>query len=54
MRLRFTLSARDFIARHDLRAAAQASNRLGRIIRLLTDQPELGQTVGGFQRQATS
>jgi plasmid stabilization system protein ParE len=52
MLLQFTRSAtrdltrlRDFIARHDPSAAARASNRLGRIIRLLTDQPGLGQTV---------
>lgn len=52
MLLQFTRSAtrdltrlRDFIARHDPKAAARASNRLGRTIRLLTDQPGLGQTV---------
>jgi toxin ParE1/3/4 len=52
MRLRFTRSAtrdltrlRDFIARHDPGAAARAGRRLGRAIRLLQDQPELGQAV---------
>ena len=52
MRLRFTRSAsrdltrlRDFVARHDPRAAARVGNRLGRTIRLLRDQPALGQAV---------
>jgi plasmid stabilization system protein ParE len=52
MQLQFTRSAtrdltrlREFIARHDPRAAARVSNRLSRIIRLLTDQPGLGQSV---------
>jgi len=52
MRLRFTRGAnrdlvrlRDFIARHDPRAAARVSKRLGRTIRLLRDQPALGQPV---------
>jgi plasmid stabilization system protein ParE len=52
MRLRFTRSAsrdlkrlRDFVARHDPRAADRVGKRLGRTIRLLRDQPALGQTV---------
>lgn len=52
MQLRFTRSSsrdltrlRDFIARHDPRAAAKVSKRLGRTIRLLRDQPGLGQAV---------
>jgi len=52
MQLRFTRSAtrdltrlRDFIARHDPGAAARVSKRLGRLIRLLQDQPALGQAV---------
>ena len=52
MRLLFTRGAsrdlarlRDFIARNDLRAAARVGKRLGRTIRLLRDQPELGRTI---------
>ena len=52
MRLRFARSAtrdltrmRDFIAGHHPGAAARAGRRLGRAIRLLKDQPELGQAV---------
>lgn len=52
MRLRFTRGAsrdlarlRDFIAQHDPRAASRVAKRLGRAIRLLRDQPGLGQAV---------
>lgn len=52
MRLQFTRAAtrdlirlRDFIARYDPDAAARVSKRLGRTIRLLRDQPELGRPV---------
>ena len=52
MRLRFTRSAtrdltrlREFVARHDPRAAARAGRRLGRTTRLQQDQPELDQAV---------
>jgi toxin ParE1/3/4 len=55
MQLRFTRSAirdltrlRDFIARHDPEAAARVSTRLRRVIRLLGDQPALGQAVDGL------
>ena len=51
-RLQFTASAsrdlrrlRDFIAEHDLAAAARVSQRLGRTIRLLRNQPTLGKGV---------
>lgn len=52
MQIRFTPAAsrdlvrlRDFIARHDPRAAARIGKRLARAIRLLQDQPGLGQAV---------
>jgi plasmid stabilization system protein ParE len=52
MRLAFTRGAsadlarlRDFIAQHDRRAAARVGKRLARTIRLLCDQPALGQAV---------
>ena len=52
MRLSFTRGAsrdltrlRDFIAQHDPRAAARFGKRLGRTMRLLRDQPGLGQAV---------
>jgi plasmid stabilization system protein ParE len=52
MRLRFARSAtrdltrlRDFSAGHNPGAAARPGRRLGRAIRLLKDQPELGQAV---------
>ena len=55
MPLRFTRSAtrdltrlRDFIAQHDPEAAARVSTRLRRVIRLLADQPALGQAVDGL------
>ena len=55
MQLRFTRSAtrdltrlRDFIARHDPEPAARVSKRLRRVIRLLVDQPALGQAVDGL------
>ena len=51
-RLQFTASAtrdlrrlRDFINEHDPAAAARVSQRLGRTIRLLRDQPALGKAV---------
>jgi toxin ParE1/3/4 len=52
MRLQFTRSAtrdlvrlRDFIARHDPRAAARIGERLVRTIRLLREQPGLGRAL---------
>ena len=52
MRLRFTRGAsrdlarlRGFIALHDPSAASRVAKRLGRTIRLLRDQPGLGQAV---------
>lgn len=52
MRLQFTRGAardlvrlRDFIARHDPRAAARVGKRLARAIRLLCDHPALGEAV---------
>jgi len=52
MRLQLTRAAtrdltrlRDFIARHDPSAAARVAKRLGRTLRLLRDQPELGRAV---------
>ena len=51
-RLRFTASAtrdlrrlRDFIAEHDPAAATRVSQRLGKTIRPLRDQPALGREV---------
>jgi toxin ParE1/3/4 len=52
---RFTRSAtrdltrlRDFIARYDPEAAVRVSKRLRRVIRLLVDQPALGQAIDGL------